>query len=49
MESSVGFYYNKDIIEDAGIEVPSIDNPWTWSELLEICKKLKEHLGEDML
>lgn len=46
MESSVGFYYNKDIIEDAGIEVPSIDNPWTWSELLEICKKLKEHLGD---
>ena len=22
MESSVGFYYNKDIIEEAGIEIP---------------------------
>ena len=46
MESSVGFYYNNDIIEDAGIEVPSINNPWTWSEFIEICKKLKEHLED---
>ena len=42
----MGFYYNNDIIEDAGIEVPSINNPWTWSEFIEICKKLKEHLGD---
>ena len=46
MESSVGFYYNNDIIEDAGIEVPSINNPWTWSEFIEICKELKEHLED---
>ena len=29
MESSVGFYYNKDIIEEAGIEIPDADDPWT--------------------
>ena len=38
MESSVGFYYNKDIIEELGIEIPDFDNPWTWSELLEVCE-----------
>lgn len=27
MESSVGFYYNKDIIEEAGIEIPDADHP----------------------
>ena len=32
MESSVGLYYNKDILEEAGIEVPDSDHPWTWSE-----------------
>ena len=32
MESSVGFYYNKDIIEEAGIEIPDADHPWTWSD-----------------
>lgn len=44
MESSVGFYYNKDIIDAAGIEIPSLDNPWTWNELLEVCEKLNNHL-----
>ena len=29
MESSVGLYYNKDILEEAGIEVPDADHPWT--------------------
>ena len=27
MESSVGLYYNKDILEEAGIEVPDSDHP----------------------
>ena len=41
MESSVGFYYNKDIIEEAGIEIPDADHPWTWSEFLDILEELK--------
>lgn len=41
MESSVGFYYNKDILEEAGVEVPDADHPWTFTEFLEIAEKLK--------
>ena len=46
MESSVGFYYNKDIIEEAGIEIPDADHPWTWSEFLDILEELKPIMGE---
>ncbi len=46
MESSALFYYNKDILEELGIEVPSFDKPWTWDELNEICKKVKSHLDK---
>ena len=41
MESSVGMYYNKDILEEAGIAVPEAGQPWTWSEFLEILESLK--------
>lgn len=41
MESSVGLYYNKEILKEAGIEVPDADHPWTWSEFLDILNKLK--------
>lgn len=42
MESSVGMYYNKDILEKAGVtEIPDLNHPWTWSEFLEICAKCK--------
>ena len=46
MESSVGLYYNKDILEEAGIEVPKGDHPWTWSEFLEILETLKPLMEE---
>lgn len=46
MESSVGFYYNKEIIEEAGIEIPQADDPWTWSEFLEILEELKPLMEE---
>ena len=42
MESSVGLYYNKDIIEKAGISIPTMDNPWTWDEFYEVCNKLSK-------
>lgn len=41
MESSVGLYYNKEILEEAGVEVPDADHPWTRSEFLEILEKVK--------
>lgn len=41
MESSVGLYYNKAILEEAGIEVPDKDHPWTFSEFLDILERLK--------
>ncbi len=41
MESSVGLYYNKEILKEAGIEVPDADQPWTRSEFLAVLEKLK--------
>ena len=46
MESSVGFYYNKEIIEEAGISIPDIDHPWTWSQFLDILEALKPLMEE---
>lgn len=46
MESSVGLYYNKDILEKAGIEVPDADHPWTWSQFLDILEELKPMMDE---
>lgn len=40
-ESSVGIYYNKKILEEAGIEVPeTIEDAWTWDEFYEVVKAL---------
>lgn len=41
MESSVGLYYNKDIIQKAGIEIPDADHPWTWTEFTKILEQIK--------
>jgi len=41
MESSVGLYYNRDILEKAGVEVPDVDHPWTRTEFMEILEKVK--------
>lgn len=46
MESSVGLYYNKAILAEAGIEVPTMDDPWTWTEFSEILEKLKPIMAE---
>lgn len=42
MESSVGLYYNKDILEEAGVEIPDKDHPWTQTEFLDILEKVKK-------
>lgn len=42
-ESSVGIYYNKDMLEAEGIEVPQTqDKAWTWDELYQTAKQLKK-------
>ena len=41
MESSVGLYYNKDILKEAGISIPDADHPWTQSQFLDTLAKLK--------
>lgn len=46
MESSVGLYYNKDILNEAGIEVPEVGDPWTLSEFKEVLEKLKPIMDE---
>ncbi len=46
MESSVGLYYNKDILKEAGIEVPDAGHPWTRTEFLDILEKLKPVMEE---
>ena len=42
-ESSAGFYYNKQLFADAGINVSGItvDNPWTYEQFKDACAKLK--------
>ena len=46
MESSVGLYYNKEILREAGIEVPDQEHPWTWTEFSEILNQLKPIMKE---
>ena len=41
MESSVGLYYNKEILKEAGVEIPAAGHPWTHSEFLNILEKVK--------
>ena len=55
-ESSVAFYYNKDMLRECGVDVDDIDsrtieNPLTWSELLEIAEKCTtdEHVGTHII
>lgn len=43
-ESSVAFYYNKDMLKECGVDVDdldsrTLDNPITWSEMAEIAEK----------
>ena len=44
-ESSAGFYYNKKIFRDAGIDVSaySAENPWTFEQFKDVCARLKAH------
>ena len=43
-ESSAGFFYNKKLFQQAGIDVSrfTADNPWTFEEFKEVCRQLAE-------
>lgn len=42
-ESSAGFYYNKKIFQEAGINVSSytVENPWTFDQFKQVCAQIK--------
>lgn len=44
-ESSAGFFYNKKIFRDAGINVDAYtaENPWTLDQFKDVCARLKAH------
>ena len=46
MESSVGLYCNKEILKEAGIEVPDADHPWTFTQFLKVLEELKPIMEE---
>lgn len=39
--------YNQDILEDAGIELPTSENPWTWDDLRRVAKELTKDFDGD--
>ena len=46
-ESSAGFYYNKNLFNQAGIDVSgvTVDNPWTYDQFKDVCNKLSKLNG----
>lgn len=45
-ESGVGFYYNKQMLKEAGVDLntlPTVDNPWTWEQFNELLATLSKH------
>ena len=44
-ESSAGFFYNKKIFRDAGINVDAYtaENPWTFEQFKDVCARLRAH------
>jgi fructooligosaccharide transport system substrate-binding protein len=49
MESTVALFYNKTMLEEAGIEPGTIENPWTWDDFYNAGKTLTEKLGAPAL
>lgn len=43
-ESSAGFFYNKTLFNNAGIDVSSytVENPWTFAQFKDVCQRLKD-------
>ncbi|MBY6062215.1 extracellular solute-binding protein [Microbacterium esteraromaticum] len=48
-QDALALYYNKDMTDSAGIEVPStLEDAWTWPEALEAFKTCQQGAGEDI-
>ena len=40
-------FYNKDLFDEAGLEYPDPENPYTYDEFVEVCKKLTKDTDGD--
>ena len=47
MESSVALYYNKDILDAAGVQVPDSEHPWTRTQFDDVLAQVRAVLPED--
>ena len=45
--STFALAYNKDIFDEAGLDYPDPENPYTWDEFLEVCKTLTKDTDGD--
>lgn len=45
--SCFAFAYNKDLFDEAGLEYPDPQNPYTWEEFAEVCQKLTKDTDGD--
>lgn len=51
-ESSVGMYYNENMLKEAGIDLatlPTVENPWNWDQFNEMFNTLHEHFKGPIL
>lgn len=51
-ESGVGFFYNKPMLEEAGIKLdslPTVDDPWTWDEFNTLLETLNTYYEKPVL
>src|SRR5438876_11934191 len=44
-DSGLGFYANKQYLREAGVRIPTINSPWTFSEFNDILARLKHVAG----
>lgn len=42
-ESAVVLYYDRTLLDRAGVKVPVDGNAWTWKEFLHACQQLRSH------
>ncbi len=45
--SCFAFAYNKDLFDEAGLEYPDPENPYTWEEFADVCQKLTKDKDGD--
>lgn len=45
--SCFAFAYNKDLFDEAGLDYPDPENPYTWDEFVEVCQALTKDTDGD--